>query len=66
MVCAVRTDRWTRISSKNSNRKVEEAIAEIIVKMGLEKLPLWPPHDAPDGAGGGNGLGTGWRESTTG
>ena len=31
--------------------KIEEAIAEIIVKMGLKKLPLLPSrrHDAPDG-----------------
>ena len=33
---------WTRRPSKNSKSKIEEAIAEIIVKMGLKKLPLLP------------------------
>ena len=33
---------WTTRPSKNLERKSEEAIAEIIVKMDLKKLPLLP------------------------
>jgi hypothetical protein len=36
----VRSNRWTRKPSRTW--RIEEAIAEIIVKMGLKRLPLLP------------------------
>jgi hypothetical protein len=35
-------------------RDIEEAIAQVIIRVGLKKLPLLPgaPDDSPDGQGG--------------
>jgi hypothetical protein len=42
VVRTLRIGLWTRRPSRNRKRSIEEAVAEIVVTMGLKKLPLLP------------------------